>query len=33
MKKFDNYCSALDVLTRAPQQDLTNDYIQNGIID
>ena len=33
MKKFDNYCSALDVLTRAPQQDLTNVFIQSGIID
>ncbi len=33
MKKFENYCSNLDVLSRAGQQDLTNEFIIGGIID
>ena len=33
MKRFDNYHSALEVLKQAPQQDLSNDYIQSGVIN
>ena len=33
MKKFENYCSNLNVLSRAGQQDLTNEFIIGGIID
>ncbi len=33
MKKFENYCSNLDVLSRAGQEDLTNEFIIGGIID
>ncbi len=33
MKKFNNYCSNLDVLKRSDQEDLTNEFIIGGIID
>ena len=33
MKKFDNYHNALAVLKQAPNQDLSNDYVQSGIIN
>lgn len=33
MKKFENYCSDLKVLSRAGQEDLTNEFIVGGIID
>ncbi|TPF92222.1 nucleotidyltransferase, partial [Bifidobacterium sp. UTBIF-68] len=32
-KKYENYASALDSLKPAPLQDLSNDFIQSGIID
>ena len=33
MKKYENYVSALKSLRKAPEQDLSNDFIQSGIID
>lgn len=33
MKKFENYCSNLTVLSVADQQDLNNEFIIGGIID
>ena len=33
MKKFENYCSNLNVLSRAGQEDLTNEFIIGGIIE
>ena len=33
MKKYENYAAALDVLACAPEQDLTNEFVQSGIID
>ena len=33
MRKYDNYASALTALRRAPEQDLTNEFVQSGIID
>lgn len=33
MSKYENYRSNLDVLRRAPEQDLTNEFVQSGIID
>lgn len=33
MRKYDNYASALAALRRAPEQDLTNEFVQSGIID
>ena len=33
MKKFEHYCSNLTVLSRAGQEDLTNEFIIGGIID
>ena len=33
MKKYENYVSALNSLRKAPEQDLSNDFIQSGIID
>lgn len=33
MRKFDNYSSALDVLVTAPAQDLSNEFVQGGVID
>lgn len=33
MKKFDNYCANLLVLSQADQQDLENEFIIGGIID
>ena len=33
MKKYENYVAAFDVLRSAPEQDLTNDFVQSGIID
>ena len=33
MRKFENYAAALDVLSRASEQDLDNEFIQSGIID
>lgn len=33
MKKFENYVRNLQVLERAGQEDLTNDFIISGIID
>lgn len=26
MRKFDNFCANLDVLSRAPEQDLSNEF-------
>ena len=33
MKKFDHYCSNLEVLSQADRQDLENPFIIGGIID
>jgi len=33
MRKFDNFCSNLDVLSRAGEQDLSNEFIQSGVVD
>ena len=33
MKKFDNYKRNLAVLSRAGEQDLSNEFIIGGIID
>lgn len=33
MKKFDNYKSNLAVLSKAPNEDLENEFIVSGIID
>ena len=33
MKKFENFCSNLAVLSRAHEQDLENEFIISGIID
>lgn len=33
MKKFENYISNLKVLSRASEEDLTNEFILSGIID
>ncbi len=33
MKKFDNFCSNLDILSHAGEQDLSNEFIQSGIVD
>lgn len=33
MKKFDNFCSNLCVLSRAKDEDLENEFIVSGIID
>lgn len=33
MKRFDNFCSNLDVLLRADKEDLDNEFIVSGIID
>lgn len=33
MKKYENYAAALDVLRRAPEQDLSNEFVQSGVID
>ncbi len=33
MRRYENYVKALEVLSRAPQQDLENEFIQSGIID
>ena len=33
MKKFNNYVSSLEVLGRAHEQDLENEFIISGIID
>lgn len=33
MKKFENYCSNLNVLARAYREDLDNEFIISGIID
>lgn len=33
MKKYENYARALDAFTDAPEQDLTNEYVQNGVIN
>ncbi len=33
MAKYENYLSNLAVLRNAPEQDLTNEFIQSGIID
>ncbi len=33
MTKYENYASNLNVLRRAPEQDLENEFIQGGIID
>lgn len=32
MKKFDNYVSALEALSQAPKQDLSNEFVQSGVI-
>ena len=32
-EKYENYVSALKSLRKAPEQDLSNDFIQSGIID
>lgn len=33
MKKFENYCSNLRVLSRAGKEDLDNEFIISGVID
>ena len=33
MKKFDNYCRNLKVLSKAEAEDLENEFIISGIID
>ncbi|WP_455138984.1 HI0074 family nucleotidyltransferase substrate-binding subunit [Thermophilibacter sp.] len=33
MRKYENFSSALDVLMRAPEQDLSNEFVQSGVID
>ena len=33
MKKFDNFISNLNILSKAQNEDLTNEFIINGIID
>ena len=33
MRKFENYSAALRSLRQAPAQDLSNEFIQSGIID
>lgn len=33
MRKFENYSNALDVLLGAPEQDLSNTFVQGGVID
>lgn len=33
MKKYDNFCSNLHVLSQAYEQDLENEFIISGIID
>lgn len=33
MKRFSNYVSALDVLSKAGSQDLESEFIQVGIIN
>ena len=33
MKKYENYVSTLNVLSRAGEQDLSNEFIVSGIID
>lgn len=33
MRRFDAYQSALSVLATASEQDLTNEFIQSGIVD
>lgn len=33
MRKFENYSAALRSLRQAPTQDLSNEFIQSGIID
>jgi nucleotidyltransferase substrate binding protein (TIGR01987 family) len=32
MKKFDQYCANLQVLSQAPGEDLTNEFVLSGII-
>ena len=32
MKKFDNYSSALETLRQAKDQDLENEFVQDGVI-
>ena len=33
MAKYSNYKSNLAILVKAPEQDLTNEFVQSGIID
>ena len=33
MKKFDNFISNLNILSKAQNEDLTNEFIISGIID
>ena len=33
MRKYDNYASALASLRLAPEQDLSNEFVQSGVID
>lgn len=33
MRRFDAYQSALAVLVTAPEQDLSNEFVQGGIVD
>lgn len=33
MAKYENYVSNLNVLRKAPEQDLENEFVQGGIID
>lgn len=33
MRRYENYAAALDVLGQAPEQDLTSEFVQSGIID
>lgn len=33
MRRFDNYVSALAILSRAGEQDLENEFIKSGVVD
>lgn len=33
MNKYNNYAAALSTLEQAPRQDLSNEFVQSGIID
>ncbi len=33
MKRYESYASALEVLEKAPEQDLENEFVLSGIVD